>query len=317
MAFVRFSPPKKLPFLQAIRLGRTSVVQDYLGNTDREQDFHSMCFNANDEHEIPFAVALKHQRWQIALMLAEHRNANIFLPKRDSGDPEQHPMEANTPAKKALEMWMEYLWIYREFKPLKPALVERMYGLLDTVLEQESPGKTLLRVLVDAPGWFPWVPYLLHKGADANGFVVSAATGRAIHTLSCAAQSGQEKWVELLLEHGADPFWRHHNDDLAAHKAVRRDFMQSIYGAPNLDTWTLRLKCQDRLLAYPGVAESKNMHGLTPLEERQKAHDWLMAQDGPAGSEVSIEFNRQWKEQRLALVLADAAPAQPKNRPRL
>lgn len=278
---------KRIDFLSAVRRGMSSVVREHL-----QGHFEGELFLDEDENKIhPFQVALDHKRWKVALDILEFRNQNEhLLPPGITFDEEEierskidnGPVEAGTPVKQAINELLRALALERNDRPLPKSLQDRMLPFLDLLIQSDGLDNTLLRVLSQQPKWLDWSIRLLDAGADPNAIAVHQFTGATVHTLEVAGRGGLEREVDELLKRGADPYYKHHTFDLAAHRVARatawpppRRGWDRIPLEKSIDLAADRKRCLDRILEIEGMARIPAIDGKDPLSLWKEGLDTL------------------------------------------
>lgn len=275
----RRTPHRHIDFLSAVRRGMSTQVRRQLQSYYfADETFYD---EENDVEVYPFEVALEHKRWRVALDILEHRDVNdrllppgVWLEEEEAekSQIDPGPADSGTPLKRSLTQLLSALSRHRHDRPLPKSLRDRMLPFLDILVEQDGLDKTLLRALAFNLPWLDWSGRLLKAGANPNAWAAHKYTGKTIHTLELAARNGLERQLEELLEEGADPHYKHHDFELASHRAARltqgsfaRDWMLTPPSLA-LDILLARKRCMDRLVKAEGGTPTPGLDGKTPQQ---------------------------------------------------
>ena len=315
----RKKPAADISFLSAIRRGMSSeVVRQMDGWLFGQRTFH----DENDDEIFPLLLAVEHQRWAVALDLIEHRNANpnLLPPPHEANKDypvDEGPGVANTAYKRAVNILLEELRKKRATKPLPKPLMERVDRLMEPLVGEHGKEATLARAIVYGPTWLTWADQLLDRGADPNAYFVGDVSGRTIHLLELAGRFCAKSLFDRLLDAGANPRFKHHNFDLAAHRIADLEHWPvrlESQGLPKLDEVLVRRQCLDRLLAIEGVSQTKGGRLQTPEQIWDQSMEWLTKQGDQA---LSGAERSQWQAKRMEILAfrnTPVAAARPKTR---
>ena len=308
-----------IPFLSAIRRGMSSeVVRQMDGWLFKQRTF----YDENDDQVYPLLVAVDHQRWAVALDIIEHRHTNPELLPPPYKVDEDHPQDvgpgaADTEYNRAVNILLSELAKKRPNKPLPKPLMERLDRLMGPLVDQHGKEATLVRTLAYGPKWLTWADQLLDQGANPNAYFVGNVSGRTIHMLDVAGRLCAKPVFDRLLDAGSDPWFKHHNFDLAAHRIADLEHWPvrlESQGLPKLDEVLVRRQCLDRLLAIEGVSQTKGGRLQTPEQIWDQSMEWLTKQGDQA---LSGAERSQWQAKRMEILAfrnTPVAAARPKTR---
>lgn len=313
----RKKPATEVPFLSAIRRGMSSeVVRQMDGWLFSQRTF----YDENDEQVYPFLLALDHQRWAVALDILEHRHANPELlppPYEVSEDypSDVGPAAADTEYARAVNSLLSALSKTRPVKPLPKPLMERLDRLMEPLVERYGKEDTLVRAVAYGPRWLTWADQLLDQGANPNAYFVGKVSGNTIHMLDIAGRFCAKSVFDRLLDSGSNPWYKHHDMDLAAHRIAdieKWTVDRHANGVPKLEDVLIRRQCLNRLMAIEGMGQAKGRMNETPEQVWQRGMAWL-ANEGErnlSGAELS-----QWQAKRMEVLSFQDLPVSP-NRPK-
>lgn len=306
---------KTVTFHDAIARGLHDQVAAYLEKGEVS------VYTPTDDKFCPFEVAVKNRRWRVALTLWQHHDAHeemLPTPDQPLSAWQPHPLAGTTPNSKALLMLLHWLSMERSHRPLPKADMADLKKMVEAVAKEDGDwNRTFLRLVRRGPEWATkaFADSQAWAGVNPNAYATDPNTGEVDFLLGLAALRGHASTLEALLEKGANPLYRNHRGQTAAHLAMDiRQYYVSENEACSLDMLEGRLACLDRLMSLEGVAESACHRGKTPAMVKEEGIEWVHSRPLPEGKGVTGQDVATYKQRLQDLLLPQVEPSR---RPRL